>query len=70
MTFMRMSACAKAYIEPCAQEETIVGIVTDAHMAHEAILRLASCFPDGVRGMTPSLEACQNGGIRGDHSPF
>lgn len=50
-----MSACAKAYIEPCAQEEIIAGIETDAHMAHEAVLRLASCFPDCVRVMTTSL---------------
>lgn len=61
MTFMPMSACAKAYIEPCAQEEIIVGIGTDAHMAPEAVLRIASCFPDCVRVMTPSPEACQNG---------
>jgi hypothetical protein len=45
MTFMSVFACAKAYIEPCAQEEIIVGIGTDAHMAHKAVLRLASYFP-------------------------
>ena len=45
MTFMSVFACAKAYIEPCAQEEIIVGLGTDAHMAHKAVLRLASYFP-------------------------
>ena len=45
MTFTSMPACAKTYIEPCAQEEIIVGFATDAHMVLEAVLRRASRFP-------------------------
>ena len=56
MTFTSMTACAKTYIEPCAQEEIIVGFATNAHMALEAVLRQAGCFPGCVWAATASLQ--------------
>lgn len=54
MTFTSMPACAKTYLEPCAQEEIIVGFATDAHMALEAVLRRVGHFPGCVWAVTTS----------------
>lgn len=56
MTFTSTPACAKTYIEPCAQEEIIVGFATNAHMAFEAVLRRAGRFPGCVWAATASLQ--------------
>lgn len=55
MTFMSTPACEKTYIEPCAQEEIIVGSATNAHMALEEVRRRAGRFPGCAWVATTSL---------------